>query len=67
VTGPWSKRCNASSRSAALRTSWQPAAGEPLLWLSDIAAGAASLAETGDDTYWNRLSAAFSIERFMLS
>ena len=25
---------------------------EPLLWLPDIAAGAASLAETGDDTYW---------------
>src|SRR6266581_272336 len=51
---------------AALHASWQPAAGEPLLWLPDIAAGAASLAETGDETYWKELSIAFSSERFWL-
>lgn len=52
---------------AGLRTSWLPAAEEPLLWLPDIAAGAASLAETGDDTYWNELAAAFSVDRFTLT
>jgi len=51
---------------AALRASWQPAASEPLLWLPDIAAGAASLAETGDETYWKELATAFSVERFWL-
>ena len=51
---------------AALHATWQPPAGEPLLWLPDIAAGAASLAETGYDTYWKELAAAFALERFRL-
>ena len=50
----------------ALRASWQPAVSEPLLWLPDIAAGAASLAETGDETYWKELATAFSVEKFWL-
>ena len=52
---------------AAFRATWQQASDEPLLWLPDIAAGAASLAETGDDTYWTNLAAAFSVERFTLT
>jgi hypothetical protein len=51
---------------AALRASWEPAANEPLLWLPDIAAGAASLAEVGHDTYWKELAAAFTVEKFWL-
>jgi hypothetical protein len=51
---------------AAFRATWQQAADEPLLWLPDVAAGAASLAETGDDTYWQTLAAAFTVERFTL-
>jgi hypothetical protein len=45
---------------------WQSPANEPLLWLADIAAGAAALAENGGHSYWEDLGAAFSIERFML-
>jgi Flp pilus assembly protein TadB len=52
---------------AAFRASWQPATDEPLLWLPDIAAGAAALAAIGDTTYWNRLAAVFSVERFALT
>ena len=52
---------------AAFRATWQKASDEPLLWLPDIAAGAASLAETGADTYWTNLAAAFSVERFTLT
>jgi hypothetical protein len=52
---------------AWLRTSWVPAAEEPLLWLPDIAAGAASLAATGDATYWKELAATFTVERFPLT
>lgn len=52
---------------AAVRASWQSAANEPLLWLPDIAAGAAALAETGDTAYWNDLAVAFSVERFLLT
>jgi hypothetical protein len=52
---------------AVLRASWQGAADEPLLWLPDIAAGAAALAETGDPTYWQDLATAFSVERFLLT
>jgi hypothetical protein len=51
---------------AALRASWEPATAEPLLWLPDIAAGAASLAEAGHDTYWKELAAAFTVEKFWL-
>ncbi len=52
---------------AAVRASWQPATDEPLLWLPDIAAGAAALAETGDAIYWRDLATAFSVERFVLA
>ena len=52
---------------AALQVTWQQPASEPLLWLPDIAAGAASLAETGDDTYWKGLAATFTVERFSLA
>jgi hypothetical protein len=52
---------------AAMRTHWEPATSEPLLWLPDIAAGAASLAETGQDTYWRALAAAITIERLTLT
>jgi hypothetical protein len=52
---------------AALRASWLPAVDEPLLWLPDIAAAAASLAETSNDTHWKQLAAAFSVERFSLA
>jgi hypothetical protein len=61
----------ALQRRHALATSfqatWLPPADEPLLWLPDIAAGAASLAETGDTTYWQSLSAAFEVIRFGLA
>jgi len=49
---------------AGLHASWQPAAAEPLLWLADIAAGAAALAQAGDHTYWQELAAAFTVRRF---
>ena len=52
---------------AAVQASWQRAADEPLLWLPDIAAGAAALAETGGATYWKDLAAAFAVERFLLT
>jgi hypothetical protein len=51
---------------AALRATWQPATDEPLLWLPDIAAGAASLAEAGNSTYWSKLAAGFVVDRFTL-
>lgn len=51
---------------AAFEATWASPANEPLLWLADIAAGVAALAESGDDSYWKNLSAAFSIERFTL-
>jgi hypothetical protein len=52
---------------AAFRATWKAATSEPLLWLADIAAGAASLAETGDDAYWRDLAVTFSVDRFMLT
>lgn len=52
---------------AGFHATWQPPTAEPLLWLPDIAAGAASLAETGDDTFWSGLAAAFTVERFTLT
>jgi hypothetical protein len=52
---------------AGFQATWQEATAEPLLWLPDIAAGAASLAETGDATYWQHLAAAFTVERFALT
>jgi hypothetical protein len=52
---------------AVVHASWQAPADEPLLWLPDIAAGAAGLAEIGDATYWQGLATAFSVERFLLT
>ena len=52
---------------AWLRVSWVAAADEPLLWLPDIVAGAASLAAAGDATYWEELAATFLVERFPLT
>jgi|SRR5215813_1205872 len=52
---------------AWMRTSWVPAAEDPLLWLPDIAAGAASLAAAGDAMYWEELAATFLLERFPLT
>jgi hypothetical protein len=52
---------------AWLHTSWVPAADDPLLWLPDIAAGAASLAAAGDARYWGELAAAFLVEVFALT
>lgn len=68
MTGPWSPHSSGKALSR-LRCARHgvPAADEPLLWLPDIAAGAAALAETGDATYWNDLAAVFSVERFLLT
>jgi hypothetical protein len=52
---------------AAFRATWQQAVDEPLLWLPDIAAGAASLAETGDDACWASLATTFSVVHFTLT
>ena len=52
---------------SAFRATWQPPVSEPLLWLADIATGAVSLAETGEDSYWNELAAAFSTDRIALT
>ena len=54
---------------AAFRATWQQAVrrAAATVWLPDIAAGAASLAETGDNTYWKNLAAVFSVERFTLT
>ena len=52
---------------AWLRVSWVAAADEPLLWLPDIVAGAASLAATGDATYWEELAVTFPVDRFPLT
>jgi hypothetical protein len=50
-----------------LRVSWVAAVGEPLLWLPDIAAGAASLAAAGDATYWEELAVTFLVDRLPLT
>jgi ribosomal protein S12 len=52
---------------AWLRVSWVAATDEPLLWLPDIAAGAASLAAAGDATYWEELAVTFRVDRFPLT
>jgi hypothetical protein len=52
---------------AAFRASWQPSTDEALLWLPDIAAGAAALAATGDTAYWDALAPAFTVERLILT
>jgi ribosomal protein S12 len=52
---------------AWLRVSWVAAADEPLLWLPDIAAGAASLAEADDATYWEELAITLPVDRFPLT
>jgi hypothetical protein len=52
---------------AWLRVSWVAAADEPLLWLPDIVAGAASLATVGDATYWEELAVTFPVDSFPLT
>lgn len=52
--------------SPGFQATWLAAPDEPLLWLADIVAGAASLAEIGDRTYWEPLAAAFGVIRFRL-
>jgi hypothetical protein len=52
---------------AWLRVSWVAATDEPLLWLPDIAAGAASLAAADDATYWEELAVTFRVDRFPLT
>ena len=52
---------------AWLRVSWVAATDEPLLWLPDIVAGAASLAAAGDATYWEELATTFPVDRFPLT
>jgi hypothetical protein len=52
---------------ATFHASWQPATDEPLLWLPDMAAGAAALAAIGDTVHWDDLAAAFSVERITLA
>jgi hypothetical protein len=49
---------------ARLRVSWKHPADEALLWLPDIVAGAASLAEVGQETYWKELGLGLSVDRF---
>jgi hypothetical protein len=51
----------------SFQATWLAALDEPLLWLPDIMAGAASLAETGDRRYWEPLAAAFKVIRFRLT
>jgi hypothetical protein len=40
-----------------LRAMWVPAVEEPLAWLPDVVAGAASLATAGDASFWEALGA----------
>ncbi|WP_449064304.1 hypothetical protein [Planomonospora algeriensis] len=47
-----------------LRASWEAPDEEPLLWLPDIVAGAASLAEAGQEAYWKGLGCDLDAERF---
>ena len=49
-----------------LRVSWQHPASEPLLWLPDVIAGAASLAEAGQESLWKELKGEVAVERFAL-
>jgi len=67
VTGPWSRPSSANGRFPPHSArQWQAATDEPLLWLPDIAAGAAALAAIGDTAHWDDLAAAFSVEIFTL-
>jgi hypothetical protein len=50
--------------SGRLPVVWESPEEEPLLWLPDLIAGAASLAEAGHENYWKQLGAALSIDRF---
>ncbi|MFI7052171.1 hypothetical protein ACWDOR_15575 [Streptosporangium canum] len=47
-----------------LRVSWEAPDEEPLLWLPDIVAGAASLAEVGEESYLKALGCGLGVERF---
>jgi hypothetical protein len=51
----------ASSRLPVL---WESPEAEPLLWLPDLVAGAASMAEGDSDAFWKEIEAGLSIDRF---
>ncbi|WP_068924717.1 hypothetical protein [Planobispora rosea] len=46
-----------------LQVSWESPENEPLLWIPDIVAGAASLAEAGQESYWKGLGDELSVQR----
>jgi hypothetical protein len=39
---------------------------EPLLWLPDIVAGAASMAEAGREAFWKEIEDGLSIDRIAI-
>jgi hypothetical protein len=52
---------------AALRAEWLSPDTESLLWLPDIAAGAASLSAVGDDTCLRQIAVAYTTCRITLT
>ncbi|MFD0665046.1 hypothetical protein [Thermocatellispora tengchongensis] len=56
-----------NSVSPQLRVRWQEAEREPLIWIPDIVAGAASLATAGQERFWKELGPELAIERFELN
>jgi hypothetical protein len=50
--------------SARLPVVWESPDVEPLLWLPDVIAGAASLVEAGVQAYWKDLGADVAIDKF---
>lgn len=60
-------RGSSSDCDAGIREQDQPDRRLPArLWLADIAAGAAALAQAGDHAYWPELAAALTVEKFPL-
>ncbi|HEU5160577.1 MAG TPA: hypothetical protein VFU43_26505 [Streptosporangiaceae bacterium] len=49
-----------------LRVKWQSPEIEPLLWLADVVAGAASSAEAGQEAHWKELGAGLAVHRLDL-
>jgi hypothetical protein len=46
-----------------LRVLWENPAVESLLWLPDLVAGAAGIAEAGRENYWKELGTGLTIDR----
>jgi hypothetical protein len=46
-----------------LRVHWESPDLEPLLWLADLIAGAASVAEAGHESYWKELGIGLFVDR----